>query len=292
MNTIDIDSPIITKNRIEYNYRINGNWKKLFKEEKFFVEYNYNIDNVPESIAIIPLICNILPISWLCDAKINIKDCDKNFFESIPEFKEGYVQMYPNLEFKGSIEASKLTKNKMKNPKGALAFFSGGVDAFNTLLNHIEEKPTMFTVWGADIKIKDEIGWKNVENHIKEVGNEFKLSYIIAKSNLRECFYENKLCELVKDSKDTWWHGFQHGIGLICLAAPITHIKEIKTIYFASSYTEKEKGKFTLASDITIDPYLRISDTNVVHDGYEFNRQDKVHNIVEYSRKNSYFLNF
>ena len=287
MNKIDVDLPKITKNRIEYGYELSGEWKKIFGREHFCIEYNYNVENVPSSIAVIPFVCNILPIAWLFDATINIKECDKDFLDCISDLKNGYVQMYPKLKFKGRIQAEKIIKNEMDNPKGALAFFSGGVDAFNTLLNHIEEKPTMLTVWGADIKIKDEIGWNNVENQVRDVAKEYELEYIVAKSNLREFINENKLYDVIKSSIDSWWYGFQHGIGMISLGAPISYIKNLKTIYFASTYTEKERGKLTCASDITIDPYLKISNINVVHDGYEFNRQDKIHNIVEYSRKNN-----
>ena len=287
MNKLDVDLPKITKNRIDYKYEVSGEWNALFNTEKFFIEYNCDVEKVPASIAIIPLICNVLPIAWLTDATINIKECDKDFFDCIPNLKRGYAQMYPNLEFRGKIQAEKIIKNEMNAQKGALAFFSGGVDAFNTLLNHIEEKPTMITVWGADIKIKDEKSWSNVEKQVTDVAIEYNLEYIIAKSNLRECFREDKLCKLVKASKDSWWHGFQHGIGIISHGAPVAYLKNIKKIYFASTYTEKERGKITCASDITIDPYLKLSSINVIHDGYEFNRQDKIHNIVEYSRKNN-----
>lgn len=39
---------------ISYDYEISGDWKKYFTENNpFFVEYNKNIEYVPNSIAII-----------------------------------------------------------------------------------------------------------------------------------------------------------------------------------------------------------------------------------------------
>ena len=70
-NRFILNDVIITNNRIDYKYSVEGELQEAFNnKEKFFVEYNYNISNMPESIAIIPLICNILPIIWLFDAEV------------------------------------------------------------------------------------------------------------------------------------------------------------------------------------------------------------------------------
>ncbi len=290
MNVININEPIITRNRIDYEYKIDGEWKKFFKEEHFYVEYNCNIESIPESIAIIPFICNILPIAWLCNAVVNLKECDKSFYESIPEVKKGFINMYPEFNFKGKINPEKLIDNTNIQNNGSIAFFSGGVDAFDTLLRHINEKPIICTVWGADVKIGNQKGWDNVEKNIKEVSNEYNLEYIILKSNLRECFDNVELANLIKPLLDSYWYYFQHAIGMIGLVAPIDYLKGIGKNYFSSSYTEKDKNgpiPFRCGSDITIESYLKICNAITIHDGYEFDRQGKVHNIVEYCRNNN-----
>ena len=87
---------------------------------------------------------------------------------------------------------------------------------------------------------------------------------------------ESKLTKLVeKYANDDWWHGFQHGIGLIGHAAPLAYLFNIDNLYIASSYTIKDKGKVTCASDPTIDNYVKFSDCHVIHDGYEYGRQEK-----------------
>lgn len=50
-------------------------------------------------------------------------------------------------------------------------FFSGGVDAFSTLISHIDETPELFTLWGNDILYDNQSGWKNVEKHIEKQQN-------------------------------------------------------------------------------------------------------------------------
>lgn len=287
-NRFILNDVIITNNRIDYKYSVEGELQEAFNnKEKFFVEYNYNISNMPESIAIIPLICNILPIIWLFDAEVYIKSCDEDFFNSIEEFKKGYIKMYPDLEFKGKIFAEKLVKNSITESNGAICFFSGGVDAFNTLLNHINENITMLTLWGADVTLQDNDGWNNVLKHLKKTANDFEISYIPVKSNFRTFYNMKKLNEKIYLTKKEWWHDFQHGIGIISFAAPISYITKKTTVYFASSFTAKDIGQYTCASDPTIDNYLKFCDVKVIHDGYEFTRQDKVHNIVEFCRKNN-----
>ena len=78
---------------------------------------------------------------------------------------------------------------------------------------------------------------------------------------------------------------FQHGIGLIGHAAPLAYLFNIDNLYIASSYTIKDKGKVTCASDPTIDNYVKFSDCHVIHDGYEYGRQEKIANICTYRKK-------
>ena len=75
---------------------------------------------------------------------------------------------------------------------------------------------------------------------------------------------------------------------MIGLAAPIDYLKEIGKNYFASSYTEQNKGKhFHCGSDITIESNLEMCNSKTVHDGYDFDRQTKVHNIEEYCKESN-----
>ena len=281
-NIFKINKVVKKDNRVDFEYEVSGEWKKYFNlNESFFLEYSEKIIDVPESILVIPLICNILPIVWLTDAEIVVDEIDSDFLECIKDLKKGYSDMYPTLDFFGTINNNKKIKNKIDNDN-SLAFFSGGVDAFNTLFSHIKEKPTLLTVWGADIKLKDFEGWKNVETHLKEVSKTFQLENVIIKSNLKEFIDHLKLQEISEKAKENWWHGFQHGIGIISLAAPMAYALGALKIYFASSFTIKDKGKITCASDPTIDNYLKIANATVIHDGYEFCRQDKIHNIVKF----------
>lgn len=285
-NTLVIENIIKKNNKIYYNYEINGKWEKLLKkDEKMFIEYDANIESVPDSVAIIPLLCNILPICWVFDIDIEVNELDEKFYNNIEKIKKGYIDMYPTMKFGGHINCKKIIKNDY-DAKGAGVLFSGGVDAFNTLVMHLDEKPSLITVWGSDIQLSDTEGWNIVNKHHQETANDFNLKYHTIKTNFRDFIQYSALSNYVsKFIKGEWWHEFQHGIGLIGLSSPLAYVEKYEIVYIASSFTEEDKGKITCASDPTIDNNLKYASCKTIHDGYEFNRQDKIHNICNYVSK-------
>ena len=166
-----------------------------------------------------------------------------------------------------------------------MCFFSGGVDAFATLIAHIEESPRLVTIFGADINLNDKEGTDNVLQHVANTGNQFKIEYNCIKTNIKDYLNYTYLNELVKKSNDSWWHGFQHGICLIGTAAPFVHILGIKQIYIASSYTKEDN--VPCASHPNIDNKVKFGGCQVLHDQYEYNRQQKIQHILEYTKTDS-----
>lgn len=287
-NKIKVKKINIVDNFIKYDYEVLGEWSQYFNKEKFFIEYSQNVEKVPYSIAVIPLLCNVLPIAWIFDAEILVEEIDKDFYESINDFKQGYIKMYPRIEFLGTVIANKIVQFTQDNTNKSLALFSGGVDAFYTFLSHIQEKPYIATIWGADISLNDYNGWSKVLNHTLETSNLYDVEGLWIKSSFRMFIDEGKLTNAVySKANDGWWHGFQHGIGLIGHIAPITYLNNINRVYIAASFTIKEKGKVTCASDPTIDDNVRFCGCNVKHDGYDADRQKKIEFICKYSEENN-----
>ncbi len=285
MNKIVIEDIRLMENRLECCYLVTGEWKKYFKATNlFFAEYSKSIDKVPQSVAVIPFLCNLLPAVWIFDAEVVLEDIDKDFFESISDFKQGFIHMYPELSFKGRISPARITDNGQVASNQTAAFFSGGVDAFNTLISHIDENPVLVTLWGADIPFEDQAGWKLVDEYIGSLAESKELDYVSIKTSFRRFLNEAALSEYVTEKTgNNWWYGFQHGIGVIGHAAPFAYQYKIKTVYIASSFTEEDRS--TCASDPSIDNFVRFGGSRVIHDGFEYSRQDKVNRISEYVRK-------
>lgn len=281
-NEIHVESPIVEQKTIFCKFEVTGPWKEIFKRNSMEIKYSVDVSDVPVSIAIVPVLANILPIAWIYNAKIIVPTCDADFYNCMSEVKHGYETMYPNLKFDGCIEVAEI-ENNVKESQGAICFFSGGVDAFDTLIRHVNEEPILLTLFGADISLDDVVGQNRVEEHVKEVSKTFNVKTISAKSAFRSFITESVLDKKVAQSGDGWWHGFQHGLGILGHAAPISWKFGKSTVYIASSFTAADKGKVTCASDPTIDNHVRFCSAHIVHDGYEFQRQDKVANLVMFS---------
>ena len=291
MNTIKVDNvQLVSSSTIEVTFKVFGDAKKYFCLEKFYAKYSCGLEYIPYGLAVIPFISNILPIAWLTNSNIICNELDSDFYDSIPDFKKGYEHMYPFLNFKGSITCmrtdyrSKLKKKKLQDK--SLVYFSGGVDAFATLFAHIEENPTLFILLGSDIKIGNKHGWDNVSRQLSQTAETYKLNTLQCESNFRDIINENSLTKMVNELGviGGWWHDFQHGIGLLGHAAPLAWKYGYTKIYIASTFTTRDAGHVTCASDPTIDNFVRYAGARAYHDQYEYNRQQKIEHIVEYAR--------
>lgn len=278
----------VHQNQILCYYTIQGNtsWHNCFPKEYSCLEvtYSQSIGDVPKGVAVIPLLCDVLPIVWLMDAEIVVDELDQSFYNSIAGFKNGYIKMYPELKFGGLVTAKKLISYTYNTEKSAV-LFSGGVDAFNTLFSNMAEHPALITLWGADIACDNEEGWKPVQQQVEETAAKFDLSYYIVRTNFRKIISEATMTNFVQEKNHAlgWWHDFQHGIGIISHVAPIAYQYGIGKVYIASSFTAADT--YTCASDPTIDNFVRFGNTVVIHDGYEYNRQMKIHNICSYTEE-------
>lgn len=287
MNLLHIKSISVTDYRIDIRYEVTGEWQRYFMERDFFAEYSEKLAGLPVSLAVIPFLANVIPVAWYHDGEIVVDELDSEFYACLPEVLLGYRNMYPDIEFKGAVTAKKLVHNNREQAAPTCGvFFSGGVDSQYTFLKHLNEAPHLFTIWGADIRLDDTEGWKQVEQHTKQVAEQYQLPCYSIRSNFRTIVNEAALSGALLHEGWGWWHEFQHGIGIISMAAPVTYVRGIEKIYIASTCTV-DKGDFTCASDPTIDNFVRFHTCHIVHDAYEVSRQDKVHFLVDFAEKNN-----
>lgn len=285
---IKVSQITIERNKLKVDFIVSDILKQYFKDSSFWAEYSENISNTPKSIAVIPFLCNVLPIIWVTDSNLIIDEVDADFYNNIDKIKNGYIEMYPMLKFGGDIIIERIienTQNESENKKAA-CLFSGGIDAFATLFAHIKEKPLLISVWGADIKLKDNNSWLIAERHIQDTANSCNLQTpIIVKSNFVEFINQIECNYLVSSTKYNYWYGLQHGIGLLSLCAPIAFLKSLDFVYIAGSFTIKEKGIIPCASDPSIDNNVCYAGTKVCHDQYDKNRQQKISLISSYCKE-------
>ena len=113
MERITLNAIRKKENKIEYDCSVSDGFIKYFSGRKFIIEYPENIEKVPDGIAAIPFVCNVLPLVWLSDALLEVPELDYAFYECIPQFKEGYCAMFP--ESSGSC-STKEERSNLRRP--------------------------------------------------------------------------------------------------------------------------------------------------------------------------------
>lgn len=292
-NKVVVKSIDINKNKISYQYDVFGDIRKYFNLDKvFFIEYDEDISEVPKAVAIIPFILNVIPIIWINDATLVIDEIDETFYKSIPKFKKGYIDMYPELNFKGNIQVKEIIRSSYKKTNKCATFFSGGLDSFSTLINHIKEKPDLVTLWGSDIKLDDYKGWENVSKKVSDVANEYGLKAVFIKSSFREFINEGVLeNEYNSKIKSGWWYGIQCGIGIIGHIAAYAWKYNLNSQYVASSECLDDGDKVRSGSYPTIDNNIKFLSCSIYHDQFLMSRQDKTKYIIDYCINNNKNVN-
>lgn len=290
MGTIKIKEVSNQNNIITVDYDVSEDIIKYFNmDNKFKVEYKEDISKVPEEVSVIPFLTNVLPIIWLTDSVLEIDKIDQSFIESAEDVKKAFIDMYPNAKFKGKIKVKNhilIPKDDSKEEKSSI-FFSGGVDSTSSLITVEKSKPILITIWGSDIWDYDELGWQKAKETVERFGKEFNLKNWYVKSNFRKFIKEQVLTEDFKnDLQDSWWHGVQHGIGLLGHVAPYAYQYNITTHYIPATYTKEDKN-VTCASYPTIDESLKFVNCKVIHEGFDKTRQQKIKNICEYTKNSN-----
>jgi len=264
--------------RINYDYTVQNPIEKYFsKDTVFYAKYGSDLSTVPESILVIPFLSNIMPIAWFAGFDIEVSEIDEDFYNALKKVKIEFEKQFKEYQLKGNLIANQIIKNNIKGHKSAM-LFSGGVDAYATYIRNYEKSPDLITVLGADIEIKDLSQWKSFTSFIENeplLKNNQK-QYI--ETNVRE-FYTYQVELLLKEIG--WWGQVQHGLSLIGSLAPISYTNGYTKVFIASSYTKEID--IAWGSTPQIDEKISWAGVQVVHDGYELKRQDKVDLIAKFS---------
>ncbi|WP_378188009.1 hypothetical protein ACE939_06240 [Aquimarina sp. W85] len=268
--------------KIAYDYEFDKEIKEYFQENNpFYVLYDQDISDTPLSLACIPLLSNIMPISWFVGFDVYIDEIDETFYNSLKILKQQFQKFHPTVDIKGELHVNTIVPNFINGDNTSL-LFSGGLDSYESLTRNYDKNPYLISIHGADVEIKDTKRWKefkkfNAEEKLLDLS---KLFYV--ESNLRE-FYTYKV-DLLADLG--WWGAVQHGMALLGVLPPLSYKYGITNINIAASATHEVT--YSWGSSPVIDENMRWANTKITHDGYHLRRTDKVDNVVKFIQKSSY----
>lgn len=277
--------------KIVYDYTATGEISHYLKEsESFWIEYEHPVSDVPDSVLALPFVGNMMALGMLFNAEIRVPVIDHDFATAIPQILEGYRSMYAG---RGPINvrlSTDKTERAVPPPRtnAKLLFFSGGTDCTYTLTKHLQngESIALLQIHGADIPHTNTEAWNSAVAFTQKIAKEHRLILHTIKSNLHTFVYEGILDAFIQEHfSENFWHGFQHSLGMLTLSAPIVWHAGYREICFASTFSlEEAVYQYTCASTPSIDNLVRFCGCQVVHDGAEASRQNKLHAIVAYSR--------
>ena len=268
--------------RIDYSYSLSENTTDYFNESQpFFVEFDSVVSQVPESIAVIPLLSNVMPIAWFSGFDVFVEELDEDFNNSLIKVKNEFIKNFPTKNISGNLHVNRIVKNKLeKAGDKSVMLFSGGVDSYSTFIRTYEKNPDLITYQGADIPLSDDKQWQDFVQYTENEGILKTSKKYYVKSNLRD-FYTYKVELLIDDLG--WWGIVQHGLSLIGSLAPIAFKNNYSKLYIASTF--KKEIEVFRGSTPNVDENISWAGLEVCHEGSDMSRQDKVNLIVEFARK-------
>ena len=265
---------------------------RFFNGSIFFVEYDISLDNVPESVLVIPALATLAPVAWACQADIYLPQIDAEFKQALEEMRCIFRRFFPTISWNGQIYANEILNKVIRVPKEksrSAMLFSGGVDSLFTFVKHKSESPILITVHGSDINLKNYKGWLNAFGNLQQLVSMYGLKHRIIRSNFRSMLDYTMLDALFKrDIGDNWWLNIHSGLGIVGLCAPLTYAKVIEKLYIASDYPANFYPYGS--SHPSIDNKICWAQTVVNSDGYDLTRQDKLHFLADYIRKENLSL--
>lgn len=271
--------------KIKYDYDIPKQLKRYFKDD-FFVRYDVSIVGVPESILVIPLVANLLPISWMLGFDIVVNEIDDKFYAGMQEVKSIFAKEFPQINQQRShIVAEHLVSNRSEYKTDAM-LFSGGVDAYATYFRNFHKPLDLVLIRGADISLDDDKQWQTARDSMESEQILEKNSKFYVEMNCRE-FYTYHVTELVAGGG--WWGKVQHGLSLTCSTAPLTYMLGYGNLSIAATHNVNFRTFW--GSMPEIDQNTCWADTLVHHDSFDLSRFDKVELIVKNAQQLPHNLN-
>lgn len=287
MGNIILDNISVKKNLVEYKVSYSPKLKNFFNSDIFWVEYDQDMTNIPESILSIPFIGNFLAFSWLTNSVLWVKETDKTFYNAISRIKNSYQELYPYFKLKGRFVSAKIIDNdpQQTDTNRTIILFSGGLDAHTSYIRNKNTNPILCNIQGWYNNPKDINKVAEADfTDISSFANKQNINHSFVKSNFAQILSMNKIDKEYKNKiKDSYWHGFIHSMAFISLSIPIAFLNKISKIIIASSFTIGDSQ--ICASYPTTDNEFKYAQSgHIIHDAFELNRQDKIKILVSHQK--------
>lgn len=277
---------ITTKgNFVVYKFTVSEKIKKFFNSDELWIEYDEEINNIPESILTIPFVSIMLPIMWVTDSVLWVNELDYTFYRSTFYLQQSYQNLFRNQSLLGRLVSSYLVHNNINNSDNSIVLFSGGVDAHTTYIRNKNRITRLVNIQGFYHDINEENQAADADKKdISEFANTERRYFSFIKSNFAVLINTQAYKPYAKKTGDSLWHGFQHSMAFISISIPLAYKHQCSQILIASSFTVGD-SRFCASYPTTDNEFSFATNGITIHDGFDLSRQDKIKIIVDYQKQ-------
>ncbi len=214
-----------------------------------------------------PWLVLFLPLAATLGEPLRIhRPVDPMLLENCQTLLEIWRSWYPRLS---NIEIDVPVSHRPVSTDGrTMAFFSGGIDSFSTLLQ-ADDDPNEYDdfvfVWGFDIPRDNARAFRRYWHKIRKLGDELGKSFFYVATNLRETRF-----------READWAGLYHGAALASIGLALE--KRYARILISATHRAGDVQHWGSHPDT--DPLCSTSKTEVVHYGGERSRVQKTARVA------------
>ncbi|WP_254862663.1 hypothetical protein [Halovivax gelatinilyticus] len=248
----------------------------------FRATYDRPIDDVPDGVAVIPVLAQVLPVAWAQGATVETPVVDARFADSVAAVRTSLCEMHDFLEG-GRLVAGQRESYEPIDRGGSGLLFTGGVDSMASYVRHREENPTLISLrgWTITPDESDDEKWDSLRSRVSRFADDRDLDAAFVESNmLRFLDHPMLLAHYKRHVDGAWYSSVGHGLGLTGLCAPLAYASGMSDLYVAA--THWQGIDLAWGSHPSIDDNVAWSGTDCHHDGYELTRQERLDRIATY----------
>ncbi len=247
----------------------------LFNRKEFYVLYDRDFPTPSAGILAVPFASVMISLSWMTGADLEIDVLDEAYERSLTAARAYFYKWFSKKwSFAGTVRVKRTEKNAGGASRDGM-LFSGGLDSLTTYIRHKDQKPLLFSFFGADIPLDQTEFVDACRQSFQEFAAHEGVELCCIESDLWTLFNHSRLRKWVTN----WWGEASHGMVMSAMTAPCSY-KELGRLYIASSYPAGEI--FGWGSCLELDSQLRWGSTLLEHDFTNTTRFEKT----------QYFKNF
>ncbi len=166
------------------------------------------------------------------------------------------------------VEAGPAPAPSPTSGRGAACFFTGGVDSFHSAIAHRDELSALVYVWGFDVALDDTGRQDVIGDHLRSAADLLGLPLIEVSTDVKV---------VMAELSGIGWLD-HHGAALASVALLLA--PSFSRFYLPSTATYAQLE--SLGSHPLLDPLWSTEDVEIVHDGADLTRLEKVRALADH----------